>query len=297
VRAWVARHPILAFFVLAYAGCWIVWVPLVLSRQGLGILAFDVGLPAPLFLVVSTITGPTLSALVVESATGGRAGLSALWRRVRRVWVNPLWYLLAVFGPPLLLIAGACTWLGLDPASALVQRWMLLVVPFLPATALGLVVTVFEETGWMGVGFPRLQAAFGPLAACAVLGPLWATWHLPSFFVAGSGGGAVTGLDFPRIGLQIAVLSLVAIAIRICAAWIFNRTAGAVPLLMIGHSALDQAPDVLKTLAVPRLGGDALDYIFYGSVGAAALIVLVLTHGRLGQPQAATARAPATATT
>ena len=295
MRAWISRHPILAFFLLAYAGCWIIWVPLVLSRQGLGIVGFDVGLPAPLFLVVSTITGPTLAAVVVEWASGGRAGLLALWRRLRRVWVNPLWYLLAVFGPPLLLVAGASTWLGLDPATTLVQRWTLLVVPFLPATALGLVVTAFEETGWMGVGFPRLQGAFGPLAACALLGPLWATWHLPSFFVAGSGGAAVTGLNLPRIGLQILVLSLVAIAIRICAGWIFNRTGGVVVLIMIGHSALDQAPDVLKGLGVPRLSGDALDYVFYGSIGAAALIVLVLTRGHLGRRPSTTLVAPAPA--
>ena len=295
MRAWISHHPILAFFVLAYAGTWILWVPLVLSRQGLGLLAFDVGLPLPLFLVVSTMTGPALAAFVVEWASGGRAGLLQLWRRLRRVWVNSLWYLLVVFGPPLLLVVGACTWLGLDPASALVQRWTLLVVPFLPATALGLIVTVFEETGWMGVGFPRLQAAFGPLAACALLGPLWATWHLPSFFVAGSGGAAVTGLNLPRVGLQILVLSLVAIAIRICSGWIFNRTGGAVPLIMIGHSALDQSPDVLKGLGVPRLSGDALDYVFYGSLGAAALIVLVLTRGRLGQRPATTVAAPAPA--
>src|SRR5207249_658224 len=102
-------------------------------------------------------------------AAEGQDGVRILWRRLSHIRVNVLWYLLVLFGPPLLLVAGATVWFGLAPISGLATHLLLLVTSFVPAAALGLIVTVFEETGWMGVAFPRLQAAYGPLFACAIL--------------------------------------------------------------------------------------------------------------------------------
>jgi hypothetical protein len=34
-----SRHPIIFYSIIAYAGTWLVWLPLWLSRDGLGILS------------------------------------------------------------------------------------------------------------------------------------------------------------------------------------------------------------------------------------------------------------------
>ena len=285
MRLWIRSHPIASFFLMAYVGTWIVWVPPVLSLEGLGILKFHLGLPAPVFLVGSTITGPTLAAFVVEWAVSGRAGVRALWQRVSQVRVNPLWYLLVLFGPVVLLLAGTSAWLGFGPIQAVSERWQLIFTSFVPALATGLVVTVFEETGWMGSAFTRLQSAFNPLVACGVLAPLWAFWHLPSFFVGGSGGAAVTGLDLPLIALQLAFLSFFALAIRINEGWIFNRSGAAVPLIMIAHSSLDQAPNLFSALKIPNMSDNGIEFSLVGALVVSALLVAAFSRGRLGFAQ------------
>ena len=284
-KEWIRSHPIAAFFVLAYIGSWVLWIPVVISKEGLGLAPFHLPAPAPLFLLVSTITGPTLAAFLVQGVAGGRSGVTELRRRLLRIRVNPLWYLLVVLGPPALILLGGTTWLGGAPLAGLIQHWQLVLTAFLPATALGLVVTVFEETGWMGVATPRLQAAYSPLIAAAVVGPLWATWHLPSFFVASSGGAGATGLDLPLIGLKLVVLSLVAIAIRVVATWIFNSAGAAVPLIMLGHSAWDQTPDLMSALRVTHFTGDGLQFTMYASIAVCAIVAAALTRGRLGYRQ------------
>ena len=40
-----------------------------------------------------------------------------------------------------------------------------------------------EETGWRGTAYPRLRSRMPRLPAMLVLATVWATWHLPLFFI------------------------------------------------------------------------------------------------------------------
>ncbi|MEU8709443.1 CPBP family intramembrane glutamic endopeptidase [Streptomyces sp. NPDC048565] len=43
-----------------------------------------------------------------------------------------------------------------------------------------------EEAGWRGTAYPRLRATMGPFRVGLLLGVVWAVWHLPLFFIAGT---------------------------------------------------------------------------------------------------------------
>src|ERR1700759_5486765 len=77
----VRRHPLVAFFVLAYAASWLAWLPYVLSADGLGVLDFRfpmlLGNTQLSGVLPGAYIGPLGSALVVTSITGGRDGLRA----------------------------------------------------------------------------------------------------------------------------------------------------------------------------------------------------------------------------
>jgi uncharacterized protein len=45
--------------------------------------------------------------------------------------------------------------------------------------AFGCVAGFFEEIGWMGYAFPKMQLKRSPLPGAILLGLLWAVWHLP----------------------------------------------------------------------------------------------------------------------
>src|SRR5690606_1291814 len=82
IRNILASHPLVSYFVLAFAGTWLFVAPMVLGQDGLGLLPYSVpfGLYVGLFLA-SSFTGPTLAAVAVTFALEGKAGLSAFFRR------------------------------------------------------------------------------------------------------------------------------------------------------------------------------------------------------------------------
>ena len=41
IKALLARHPLVSFFVMAYAFSWIVWAPLVLGKDAAGLLPIN----------------------------------------------------------------------------------------------------------------------------------------------------------------------------------------------------------------------------------------------------------------
>src|SRR5262245_51890377 len=97
IKALLARHPLVSFFVLAYAGTWLFELPYVLSKAGL--LPYSSPLlewtpPLAVFL------GPFLAAFVMTGVTEGREGVGRLlsWFVLWRVgfW----WYLFALVGIP-----------------------------------------------------------------------------------------------------------------------------------------------------------------------------------------------------
>lgn len=70
-----SRHPLVFFFLIAFAGAWVVELPVVLSRTGTGLLPYTL-LPVVVVVTIAaaTFTGPTLSALVMAGAIGDREG-------------------------------------------------------------------------------------------------------------------------------------------------------------------------------------------------------------------------------
>jgi ABC-type branched-subunit amino acid transport system permease subunit len=70
----LARHPLLFYVLIAYLGTWIVWLPFLLSADGLGLMAFSSPLPLVVMGGLGTFTGPFLGAFVMTGVTeGGRA--------------------------------------------------------------------------------------------------------------------------------------------------------------------------------------------------------------------------------
>jgi membrane protease YdiL (CAAX protease family) len=53
---------------------------------------------------------------------------------------------------------------------------------------------------------PRLQQRFGALVASVILGLLWAGWHIPAWFTAGSGQDAIS---FPVFVVSVTAAAII----------------------------------------------------------------------------------------
>ena len=281
VPALIKRHPLTAYFALAFAGTWITFLPVWFSSRGLGLLPFDVPeAVAILLFILATFTGPTLAAFVVTAIESGREGVWKLVRRYGQWKVGGQWYLLLLIGYPLVFVIGFSAALGVEPLINLFQKWPLVLSAYLPAVAVGLLIPALgEEPGWRGFALPRLEAAYGPLVGSLILGVLHAIWHLPVYFVP----GMMTAGPFDPI--VFVANSCAIIAATFVWTWLFNNGRGSILFAMLVHS-VSNASAAYVTQLVSALPDDP-----WGTArlfGVCALIVIVATRGRLSHKPADT---------
>src|SRR4051794_36082515 len=107
LKALLARHPLISFFVMAFAFSWIVWSPWVLSEDGLGLLPYKLGDAASgLLNAAAILLGPTVSAFIMTATTEGRAGIRRLLRRIVLWRGGGRWGFFAFLGLPLVWVVG-----------------------------------------------------------------------------------------------------------------------------------------------------------------------------------------------
>lgn len=80
----IIRHPLLAFFIIAFAGTWIAFLPLLLAQNGLGLFPYTISAigpypPSYYFAALGALLGPTLASFTVTAITAGKAGAVVLY--------------------------------------------------------------------------------------------------------------------------------------------------------------------------------------------------------------------------
>lgn len=225
------RHPLILFFVLAYAFSWAVWAPAALLSGGTS----EPQTSALLHLVGGL--GPMASAFVVTALAGGYVGARELLGRVLRWRVGLGWWGLAVLGTPILFLVAAIisrilfgTWPDFGQFGHSEEFAFLGLLPYWSAN---IVFYGFgEEVGWRGFALPRLQTGRrSALTAALILGFFWAAWHIPLFaFVMGFDTMGLVGVPGWFISILVGSVLL---------AWLYNSTGGSVLIVAIFHGTLD----------------------------------------------------------
>jgi uncharacterized protein len=245
-------HPLVIFFVLAFAITWVVWVP----RAA--------GVPLGILGQVWTWI-PALAALLTAALTGGRGAVRDLGARLVRWRVGWQWYAVVILGPAVfsLAVAGVYVLQGGSWAAAL-PPVLLGEAPLVMLPLFFVILTVTdglgEELAWRGFALPRLLLQHNALVASLILGVLWALWHLPLIWTEGA-----------SMYQQPIWLMLVDIpANSVLFTWVFLHTRGSVLLAMLLHGAanlFNVSPNVISAgdLTLPLL-----------AVAAKGLLIVVL---------------------
>jgi uncharacterized protein len=203
----IRRHPLISFFVLAYALSW--W----------GVILYTINHDLP---PVASF-GPFLAALVMLAITHGKAGVLGLLKRMVRWRVGPAWYA-AAFGLPVAITLCATVLnvlLGAQaPSAAELGGWSGLLPTFFILLLIPGFGGAWEEPGWRGYALPQLQTGRSALFASLILGVLIAGWHLPLMVV-----GQVHYSDIVTIMGAVVVFN-----------WVFNNANGSVLIIMLMHA-------------------------------------------------------------
>lgn len=168
---------------------------------------------------------PALLAVILTAMTLGRAGVTALLRRLFHWRISLKWYLVTL-GLALLVrlsmsvIAIVMGWIpaislrGVSPGD------------FVALGALLFVAAAFEELGWRAYVLPRLLRHRSALFSALFIGVLWGFLHLflllPGMMYAGE---HPVGLLLELIGLSVVVT------------WLFVQTGGNIFITSLFHAA------------------------------------------------------------
>ena len=273
------RHPLTAFFVLAYGLTWLLWAPMVLG----GIPAFSPTRHVPSLAALPGVAiGVTGTAFLMTWITQGRAGVRRLLERVMCSDVDRRWYLVALLLIPLaeILLTAAVT--GPAVLRALTPS-ALVVYPAAFSTHF-IFGPFFEESGWRGFALPRMQHRFGPLRGSLLLGLLWGGWHFFLYVPGWIGGGAAAAAM--NAGLFVAFTVTVSVVFT----WLSNNTRASLLLAMLLHGSINGTATYVQLLADRGVisGDDAVFSAGLGALGATtvtALVVSWLTRRRLSYPR------------
>ena len=209
----VKRHPIITFFVLAYALSWWIWI----------LYAFNVTFLGPIFAL-----GPFLAAIIVTALTRGTAGLKALLSRMVRWRVGLGWYAAALLLPVAVYVVAVSLNILLGASASTAEQfgsWYLIFPLFAYSLLFPLSGAFGEELGWRGYALPRVQARLWALSAALVIGVIQTAWHLPLFMSDRSTSPVPLILGYMGLG--------------ILATWVFNNTRGSVLLTMLLHASFN----------------------------------------------------------
>lgn len=272
----IRSHPIIGFFVMSCALSWLGWLNYILSNSGIG--AIDVDYPVVfgstqlLGVVPGAYLGPIGSALIITGLVDGRAGLRAWSGRLLRWRVNWRWYAVSLLAVPAgLIVLGAVSSGGRVVAPSLV-----LVGAYAPVLVLQLLTTgLAEEPGWRDFALSRLQLKFSPLAAAAILGPMWALWHYPLFLTDWAEGPGQSWMG-------LLAFTVFCIAFNVVMSWMFNRTYESLPLSMLMHVSVNSFTSVLWPAMFPTVATTYTSLLMAVGALVAAATIIIVTRGRLG---------------
>lgn len=211
------------FFLLAFIFALPSYILISMAANGILLSPDDIYSFIPLVTLA-----PIGAAAIFTFKESGLRGTKALLGRVfdfKRV-IDKRWYLPTFLLMPLLLAVAY-------PIKILLRQP--LTEPLYPVTALPVMFPLIfvgslgEEVGWMGYAIEPLQSHRQSAKAAALLGGIWALWHIPIYIY----------IIIDPVEIVAQIISL--IALRIIIVWLFNNTGKSVFVTILFHTAYNVA--------------------------------------------------------
>ncbi|MFM8427806.1 MAG: CPBP family intramembrane glutamic endopeptidase [Chloroflexota bacterium] len=276
-KSFTNRFPLITFFLLAFAGTWLVLSPWVFDTFGWIEIPDELGI---ILFILSTFTGPFFAAFYVTGKLEGKEGKKNLWRRIFQMRIGLVWYVAVLFTFLLVWLTAYNLLYRGSPLAALIANPALMVTAFLPNVLTGLLIpSLGEEPGWRGFALPRLQKDFGPVLGTLILGTLHGIWHLPALF---------TPLLGPFSWDSFLTFVLTAAAGTFIYTWVFNNTRGSVWIAILLHASSNAASSLVGSLIPEGVEltswQSALDagWLNVIAFSLAAVLLIIFTRGKLG---------------
>ena len=229
------------FVAMAFGWTWVFGWPVVAYQHSSAVKDNVI-----IFLAVGAF-GPTISAFATQYIFERKEGVLNLVRRCHPKLIPRAWVLGCLFLVPtaLCVLSALFVWFGGAPPKTKVPgEFFVTAAISIPVGALG------EEFGWRGVMLPDAQTLvdewrrprrpgsaqhpapkwrWSPVVASIVIGAIWATWHLPSFFVS----------SLTQSHCNFGQFFLGSIFYSVLYTWQSNSTNGSILAALVMHASIN----------------------------------------------------------
>lgn len=233
VERGLVRRRLLEFWAVCLL---LTWIPFAL----LAVLGVSIDEGPGLLVFALAASGPSLAALILWLRRRGerRPGPRTRWS----LGTSVVAVLLGGVAP-----VGAAVLVNLNDLSAIPQHAGSVVAdvggPLIALAYTLLAGPVAEEFGWRGYVQPRLRQSYSRMATTLVLGAAWGLWHVPLYFLPGTGQHD-EGL-FTQQGL---VFFLLLFPFTYLILFVTERLRGGVPAAILMHAAWNLADETMPQL-------------------------------------------------
>ena len=229
LRLQSACMQLLGFLLITFGLTWTAWLASASFADPDNAGIFSVG--GPVFLL--GVFAPALVALALTARDEGREGVRRLVARIGRWQVDARLYAFAVgYMAATKLVAASIhrlvtgTWPVFGDTPVALMLGAILVSTWVQAG---------EELGWRGYLLPRLAKYMGLAAASVILGGIWASWHLPLFFMQQAD---TVGQSFPLYLLHV-------VPVSVAMAWLYWKSGGSLLLVMLMHASVNNTTGIV----------------------------------------------------
>jgi uncharacterized protein len=220
---------LIRFFFIAFLVAWLLFITAsLLSANG------QLSALSRLLIFMGAIS-PGVVAISLTAITKGGEGVKILISKISFKDTTVMWYIFAITFYAFIKGLAALIFFLLYNSWPQFGTTPWYVMLF--AIAVSMWAQAGEEIGWRGYALPLMSKKIGLTMASILLGIIWATWHLPLFYIAGAD---TFNQSFPLYALQVTGLSVIM-------AWLFWRVNGNLLPLMVFHAAINNTKDIVPS--------------------------------------------------
>jgi CAAX protease family protein len=269
LRGWIARRPLTGFLVIVLGFTWLLLSIPILAFNG---VIPGANLPVEVFALAATLLILLPTALWVTSITDGRAGLRTLFARVFRWRFGIGWWLVVLFGLPVIALLFGLIFGGSLQTADL---GMVLIKQLGSIVLAVVVINLWEETVWAGFFQTRLEARYNFVVAAVLTALPFAGVHAPLLLLDDQ-------VSARSVLLGIAGLLILGIVVRLLMGVTMRGAADSVLAVGVLHQIFDASNNNGALIDSLLNGADAGDMTQLAAVVLTILIAAWLLWRRPG---------------
>jgi membrane protease YdiL (CAAX protease family) len=220
---------LILFFFIAFLIAWLFFITASLLSDNV-----QLSVLSRLLIFIGAIS-PGLIAVSLTAITKGGEGVKLLINKISFKDTKVMWYIFAVTF--IAFIKGLAALIFFLLYNAWPQFGTTSWYVMLFAIAISMWAQAGEEIGWRGYALPLMSKKIGLARSSILLGIIWATWHLPLFYITAAD---TFNQSFPVYLLQVTGLSVIM-------AWLFWKVNGNLLPLMVFHAAINNTKDIVPS--------------------------------------------------